>query len=138
MTMTAPSGTKLALRFPAGRYHATPWGQQVNEGAIEWPPSPWRLLRALLATWHHKAKHEVSEETINLLMERLAETLPEYQLPSATTTTGHTRHYMPTSPILKGKSKRRSKSSIPSLTSRPGRPSSSAGSSTFPLNCPQR
>ena len=103
MTMTAPSGTKLALRFPAGRYHATPWGQQVNEGAIEWPPSPWRLLRALLATWHHKAKHEVSEETINLLMERLAETLPEYQLPSATTTTGHTRHYMHYKPYKKKK-----------------------------------
>jgi CRISPR-associated protein Csb2 len=37
------------LRFPGGRYHATPWGTHVNEGQIEWPPSPWRLARALLA-----------------------------------------------------------------------------------------
>ena len=46
----------LAIRFlfPAGRYHATPWGRHVNEADVEWPPSPWRLLRALIATWHRK------------------------------------------------------------------------------------
>jgi CRISPR-associated protein Csb2 len=38
----------LRLRFPGGRYHATPWGHHVNEGQVEWPPSPWRLLRALM------------------------------------------------------------------------------------------
>ena len=44
--------TTLAIRFPLGRYHANPWDRAVNEGASEWPPSPWRLLRALVATWH--------------------------------------------------------------------------------------
>ena len=44
--------TTLAIRFPLGRYHANPWDRAVNEGATEWPPSPWRLLRALVATWH--------------------------------------------------------------------------------------
>jgi CRISPR-associated protein Csb2 len=42
----------LALRFPLGRYHATPWDRSANEGTTEWPPSPWRLLRALVATWY--------------------------------------------------------------------------------------
>lgn len=93
MTAQSESATCLALSFPTGRYHATPWGQQVNEGAIEWPPSPWRILRALLATWHHKAKHEIARETIADLIGKLAEALPEYRLPDATT--GHTRHYMP-------------------------------------------
>ena len=46
------SGTTLAFRFPLGRYHANPWDRAVNEGATEWPPSPWRILRALVATWH--------------------------------------------------------------------------------------
>ena len=41
----------IKLTFPAGRYHATPWGRHVNEGVPEWPPSPWRLLRALVAVW---------------------------------------------------------------------------------------
>ena len=41
----------IELTFPGGRYHATPWGRHVNEGVAEWPPSPWRLLRALVAVW---------------------------------------------------------------------------------------
>ena len=44
----------LVFRFPAGHYHATPWGNHVNEGLIEWPPSPWRVVRALLATGFSK------------------------------------------------------------------------------------
>jgi len=28
----------IKLNFPAGRYHATPWGRHVNEGVAEWPP----------------------------------------------------------------------------------------------------
>ncbi len=34
----------IALRFPLGRFHATPWGRHVNEGAPEWPPSPWHAV----------------------------------------------------------------------------------------------
>ena len=43
----------LAIRFDftANRYHATQWGRHVNEGVLEWPPSPWRILRAIVATW---------------------------------------------------------------------------------------
>src|SRR5690606_41364458 len=44
--------------FPTRRssdlYHATPWGSHANEAEIEWPPSPWRILRALVASWHRK------------------------------------------------------------------------------------
>jgi len=36
----------------SGRYHAHPWGQaQHAMGGPEWPPSPWRLLRAIAAWW---------------------------------------------------------------------------------------
>ncbi|MBZ0115440.1 MAG: type I-U CRISPR-associated protein Cas5/Cas6 [Sandaracinaceae bacterium] len=84
----------IALRFPAGRYHATPWDRHVNEGAVEWPPSPWRLLRALVATRHLKARDEVPEDVLKRLVEVLASELPRYALPSAAHG-GHTRHYMP-------------------------------------------
>ena len=40
--------------FPLAAYTRRRWGRHVNEGAVEWPPSPWRLLRALIATWHLK------------------------------------------------------------------------------------
>lgn len=84
--------TVLELRFPAGRYHATPWGRHVNEGAVEWPPSPWRIVRALIATWYLKARSEILEATIRALADALSQP-PVFRLPRATT--AHTRHYMP-------------------------------------------
>jgi CRISPR-associated protein Csb2 len=88
----------IELRFPAGRLHATPWGRHVNEGAVEWPPSPWRILRALVATWHFKTKVDVPEPVMRDLVHTLASTCPLFQLPHASL--GHTRHYMP---VIEGK-----------------------------------
>lgn len=81
----------VELVFPSGKWHATPWGRQVNEGAIEWPPAPWRLLRALLAVWHHKFP-DVPEAEMRRLIEALTP-LPVFHLPQSSE--GHTRHYMP-------------------------------------------
>ena len=94
----------IELRFPAGRLHATPWGRHVNEGAVEWPPSPWRLLRAFIATWYLKARDDISETTMSGLIHSLAEHLPSFELPPASL--GHTRHYMP---IIKGKNQKPTK-----------------------------
>lgn len=82
----------IELRFIAGRYHATPWGRHVNEGAVEWPPSPWRILRALVATWK-RTLPELPEDEVRPILEALAAKPPEFELPPAST--GHTRHYMP-------------------------------------------
>ncbi len=82
----------LGFRFSAKRYHATPWGRHVNEGAVEWPPSPWRILRALVATWHRKAP-DLNDAIVRTLVEKLAGVLPSYRLPPATA--AHLRHYMP-------------------------------------------
>ncbi len=82
---------RIDLQFLAGRYHATPWGHHVNEGEPEWPPSPWRLLRALTAAWKTTAP-DIPEKQIEKLLSKLAAP-PMYRLPSATV--GHTRHYMP-------------------------------------------
>lgn len=85
----------LAFTFPAGHYHATPWDRHVNEGAVAWPPEPWRVLRALIATWHRKVKYlgPHQESTFVALIESLTQELPRYTLPVATHS--HTRHYMP-------------------------------------------
>ena len=82
------------LEFPAGRYHATPWGAHVNEGQVEWPPSPWRILRALLSVGYTRLWSGVVPEVGMRLFEKLARVLPSYELPSHTR--GHSRHYMPT------------------------------------------
>ena len=75
----------IILHFPAGRYHATPWGNHVNEGIIEWPPSPWRLLRALLATGYSKLGWPDDGPPLMArnLIEKLAGCLPCYYLPKA-------------------------------------------------------
>lgn len=85
----------LSFTFPAGRYHATPWDRHVNEGAVAWPPEPWRILRGLIATWHHKLKYTGAhnEATLRSLIESLSAELPVYRLPVASH--NHTRHYMP-------------------------------------------
>jgi CRISPR-associated protein Csb2 len=83
----------ILFEFTAGRYHATPWGHHVNEGLVEWPPSPWRILRALLATGYTKLGWEQAPREMRALVETLAATLPTYRVPPATL--GHTRHYMP-------------------------------------------
>jgi len=91
--VNGPAVLCLLFEFPAGRYHATPWGHHVNEGLVEWPPSPWRIFRALLATGYTKLGWEQVPSEMRALIETLAATSPTYRLPPATL--GHTRHYMP-------------------------------------------
>jgi CRISPR-associated protein Csb2 len=83
----------LLLRFPARRYHATPWSHHVNEGIIEWPPSPWRLLRALVSVGYTTLHWTEVPATGRRLFERLAGVLPSYRVPRAVA--AHSRHYMP-------------------------------------------
>lgn len=82
----------ISLQFTAGGFHATPWGRHVNEGAVEWPPSQWRILRALISIWHLKYRDEIDRKELSDIIELLSE-LPEYHLPPAALK--GTRHYMP-------------------------------------------
>lgn len=93
----------LLIRFPGRRYHATPWGHHVNEGQIEWPPSPWRLLRALLATGYAKLHWPAAgpPPLACALIEKLASVAPSYRLPDAVGS--HSRHYMPLARFKNGR-----------------------------------
>ena len=91
----------LQLRFPGGRYHATPWGHHVNEGLIEWPPSPWRLLRALIACGFSSQGWTEIPPQAQELINKLAGVLPSYQLPDASA--AHSRHFMPVGVLAKGR-----------------------------------
>ncbi len=81
----------LSVQFPWGRYHATPWLRSNNEGAVEWPPSPWRILRALYSSWRIHAP-DLSAEDVGEVLASLCEA-PTFQLPAHTE--AHTRHYLP-------------------------------------------
>ena len=82
----------IKYRFTANRYHATQWGRHVNEGVPEWPPSPWRILRGIVATWR-RTLPELPADRVVPILSALASEYPQFHLPPAAT--GHTRHYMP-------------------------------------------
>lgn len=84
----------FAFSFPAGRYHATPWGRHANEADVAWPPEPVRILRALIATWWRKADHARFPKTmLDGLIDALAAEPPVFSLPEAVH--AHARAFMP-------------------------------------------
>lgn len=84
----------VSFSFDFGRYHATPWGQHVNDGEVEWPPSPWRILRTLYAVSRtHAAVHAGGDRLERAIAALAAAGPPAYELPPSAP--AHTRHYMP-------------------------------------------
>lgn len=95
----------IQIKFPAQRYHATPWDAHVNEGRVEWPPCPWRLLRALIAVGYNKLDwHDGVPELARSMVEKLSGVTPNFVLPKSTA--AHTRHYMP---YIEGKKEKKTK-----------------------------
>jgi CRISPR-associated protein Csb2 len=86
----------LEIRFDLGRYHANPWGSHVNEAATEWPPSPWRLIRALYSTARTNVSLAQQRPAIDRALQALIDAPPPvFELPAVSS--AHTRHYMPKS-----------------------------------------
>ncbi len=84
----------LAVGFDLGRYHATTWGAHVNEATVEWPPSPWRLLRALYAAGRTNVQLQPAHADLERALSALARAHPpSFELPPSGD--GHTRHYVP-------------------------------------------
>ena len=91
--------TILEVKYINGRVHGTPWGTSHNEGAVEFPPSPWRILRSLVSTWFERSNH-LPETTVRSLIDVLGRVSPSYTLPKYSS--AHVRHYLPESAHLEG------------------------------------
>ncbi len=74
----------ISIDFITGRFHATPWGRNVNEGIPEWPPSPYRVIRALIDSWKRKYSN-ISEARAEELFCELASESPKFCLPPVKT-----------------------------------------------------
>lgn len=86
----------LAISFDLGRYHANPWGSHVNDAATEWPPSPWRLIRALYSVARTNVGLAERQPAIDRALQALVDAAPPvFELPPVAA--AHTRHYMPES-----------------------------------------
>ena len=84
----------LTLEFPWGRYYAHPWGvnpQRLREA--EWPPSPWRLLRAIAAGWFRLHSGRPASTELLYILNTLGRELPEMELPKIAFS--NTVHYQP-------------------------------------------
>jgi len=89
----------LEQKFPLGRFHATRW----NQGAFgdpygEWPPSPWRLLRALSFRWFQLSRETGDTDRGRLynLLNKLAQSPPEFYLPNLSWNGPAIKQYLPT------------------------------------------
>ena len=70
----------LEIRFTARRYDA----RGLNEDdRLDWPPSPWRVLRALVTAWRDEGHEVVTEAELRGLIAALSEGPPVYELPRA-------------------------------------------------------
>lgn len=87
--------TVIEVELLSGRYHAHVWGEaQFGMAGPEWPPSPWRLLRALASSWFCARPHPSSEDLRDRLLEALGRSgAPEIWLPRSSVC--ELRYYQP-------------------------------------------
>lgn len=90
----------LRQEFPLGRFHATPWRvNPFDDPHGEWPPSPWRLVRAVTARWYQWAR-EASPEPEVAQLEKLQAALCKstyaFHLPPRARKGAPLRQYHPT------------------------------------------
>lgn len=99
--------------FPLGRFHATRWKMGAfGDRYGEWPPSPWRLLRALANRWFQWSRETGDEDrnALNWMLLELSKELPEYYLPAHTTRGKPLKQYLPVG--LEEKYKYKKKNSV--------------------------
>lgn len=75
----------LSIRLITQTYGANPWNTAHIEGKNEWPPSPWRLLRALIAAYY-LCPEPPDLQLLGSAISQLAQESPEFYLPPATFT----------------------------------------------------
>ncbi|MDR7420396.1 MAG: type I-U CRISPR-associated protein Csb2 [Armatimonadota bacterium] len=93
---------RIVLRqvFPLGRFHANPWRvNPFDDPYGEWPPSPWRLVRAVVARWHQwvrECPEERSTTELDALVRALCNSRYGFRLPPTATRGSPLRQYFPT------------------------------------------
>ena len=89
----------LRQSFPLGRFHATPWRANPFADVLgEWPPSPWRLVRAVVARWYQWQREthaEPDEAQLEALIHALCSSSYSFHLPTGARRGEPLRQYQP-------------------------------------------
>src|ERR1035441_3531992 len=88
----------LRQTFPLGRFHATPWKVfTYDDPHGEWPPSPWRLLRAIIARSYQLEREQppVIREQREQLVTSFCRSAISWRLPEFTWRGPGLRQYQP-------------------------------------------
>jgi CRISPR-associated protein Csb2 len=89
----------LKQMFPLGRFHATPWRvNPFDDPYGEWPPSPWRLVRAVAARWYQWARESPTERPVgelDALVKALCTSRYAFHLPITAHRGNPVRQYCP-------------------------------------------
>jgi len=91
-------GVWIEQRFWLGRFHATRWRQNPFEDRYgEWPPSPWRFLRALAARWFQYSREtgDADVEKRRRVLNALSGSVPSFYLPAQAYRGPALRQYQP-------------------------------------------
>ena len=84
----------IEVTFRGVGYYAHPWG--INPTRLreaEWPPSPWRLMRALVSAWYRSHPHQAPTTDVVAVIEGLSRQLPEIGIGKVAF--AHTVHWQP-------------------------------------------
>ena len=74
----------IKVEFHTHQYQACAWGNHHSEGVIDWPPAPWRILRAIVAGSYAVNLQPKYLEALKGVLHKLAADLPSYTLPPVT------------------------------------------------------
>lgn len=74
----------IAIHLLLNQYQANDWHHAHCEGLVDWPPAPWRILRAIVAGSYNVHLPKQHQATLKGLLHKMAQVEPEYYLPHAT------------------------------------------------------
>ncbi len=84
--------------FPLGRFHATPWRvNPFDDPYGEWPPSPWRLVRGVVARWYQwwREDPQRADGWLDPLIQALCKSSYAFHLPVHVERGSPLRQYFP-------------------------------------------
>lgn len=102
----------LQQAFPLGRFHATPWrANPFDDPYGEWPPSPWRLVRAVVSRWYQWEREgslSLGANELDALVVALCTSNYQFHLPASARVGSRLRQYFPAEFGWNPKEKRKS------------------------------